>query len=177
VREAGSVEAGQSGRLLFAEITAPRGLRVGDFVRVEVAEPPLDAVARLPATALGSDGRVLVVGTDNRLEAVPVTLLRRQGDDVLVSGEGIDGRQVVLARTPVLGAGIRVAPIEPGAAAAPAEADEDIALDPDRRARLIAFVEGNTRMPEEARARLIAQLNQDTVPASVVARLESRMGS
>lgn len=177
VREAGSVEAGQSGRLLFAEITAPRGLRVGDFVRVEVAEPPLDGVARLPATALGSDGRVLVVGAENRLEAVPVTLLRRQGDDVLVSGEGIDGRQVVLARTPVLGAGIRVAPIEPGAAAAPAEADEDIALDPDRRARLIAFVEGNTRMPEEARARLIAQLNQDTVPASVVARLESRMGS
>lgn len=180
-REAGSVQAGQSGRLLFAEITAPRGLRVGDFVRVEVAEPPLDGVARLPATALGSDGRVLVVGADDRLEAMPVTLVRRQGDDVLIAGDGIDGRQVVLARTPVLGAGIRIDPIEPGSAPeAPDDMPEEtaeIVLDPDRRARLIAFVESNTRMPEDARARLIAQLNQDLVPASVVTRLERRMGS
>jgi multidrug efflux pump subunit AcrA (membrane-fusion protein) len=51
-RESGSVGEGQSGRVLFARIDDARGLRVGDFVRVEVEEPPLAGVARLPATAL-----------------------------------------------------------------------------------------------------------------------------
>ena len=46
-REAGSVGEGQSGRLLYARIDDGRGLRVGDFVRVEVEEPPLAGVARL----------------------------------------------------------------------------------------------------------------------------------
>ncbi|NKX45608.1 efflux RND transporter periplasmic adaptor subunit [Roseicyclus persicicus] len=175
-RESGAVEEGQSGRLLFARIEAPRGLRVGDFVRVEVEEPPLEGVARLPATAYGSDGRILVLGAEDRIEAVAVTLLRRQGDDVLIRAEGLAGREVVLARTPVLGDGIRVNPIRDAGAAAPAE-PETIALDPERRARLIAYVEGNGFIPDDVRARLLNQLNQDEVPAQVVARLESRMGS
>ena len=49
-------------------------------------------------------------------------------------------------------------------------------LDPDRRARLIAFVEANAAMPPEVRDRLIDQLNEPRVPASVVERLERRMG-
>jgi membrane fusion protein, multidrug efflux system len=175
-RESGSVEAGLSGRLLFASVETPRGLRVGDFVRVEVQEPPLAQVARLPASALGSDGQVLVLGADDRLEAVPVDLLRRQGDTVLVRAPGLEGREVVVARTPVLGAGIRVNPVRPDASGAAAE-PETITLDPDRRARLIAYVEGNGMIPAEARARMLDQLRQDEVPAQMVARLESRMGS
>jgi multidrug efflux pump subunit AcrA (membrane-fusion protein) len=110
-RESGSVGEGQSGRVLFARIEDARGLRVGDFVRVEVEEPPLAGVARLPATALGSDGRVLVLGEEDRLSAAEVVLMRRQGDDVLVSvPPELAGREVVAARTPVLGEGIRVNP-------------------------------------------------------------------
>ncbi|MDG3041099.1 efflux RND transporter periplasmic adaptor subunit [Roseicyclus marinus] len=175
-RESGSVEAGQSGRLLFARIDTARGLRAGDFVRVEVQEPPVQGVARLPASALGSDGQVLVLGEDNRLEAVAVDLVRRQGDAVLVRAADLDGREVVLARTPVLGAGIRVNPVRPEAADTTSE-PETIALDPERRARLIAYVESNRMIPAEARARMLDQLRQDTVPAQMVARLESRMGS
>lgn len=174
-RESGAVEEGQSGRLLFARIDDPRGLRVGDFVRVEVEEPPLEFVARLPATALGSDGQLLVLGEDDRLDAVEVQLLRRQGDDVLIRARGLQGREVVLARTPALGAGIRVNPIR-DADAPPAE-PETIALDPDRRARLIAFVEGNGFIPQDVKARMLNQLQQDEVPAQMVDRLESRMGS
>jgi len=48
-----------------------------------------------------------------------------------------------------------------------------VTLDPERRARLIAQVEGNTRMPEQVRARLITQLSQDSVPAQTLERLES----
>jgi multidrug efflux pump subunit AcrA (membrane-fusion protein) len=175
-RESGSVETGQSGRLLFARIDAARGLRVGDFVRVEVQEPPLDAVARLPATAVGSDGQILVLDEENRIEGVTVQLMRRQGDDVLIRAPGIEGREVVLARTPALGPGIRVNPVRPDGAAASPE-PQTIVLDPDRRARLIAYVEGDGLIPAEAKARMLDQLQQDAVPAQMVARLESRMGS
>ena len=51
-----------------------------------------------------------------------------------------------------------------------------IALDPERRAALVAAVEGNSRIPAEAKSRLLATLQQDEVPAEVVARIESRMG-
>jgi multidrug efflux pump subunit AcrA (membrane-fusion protein) len=176
-RAAGSVGEGQSGRLLFARIEDARGLRVGDFVRVEVAEPPLEAVARLPATALGSDGEILVLGEEDRLQAVPVTLLRRQGDDVLLRlPEGTAGRDAVAARTPMLGEGIRVTPIRRDATER-AEAPATIALDPERRARLIAFVEANGFLPEDVRSRMIQQLNEPEVPAQMVARIEDRMGS
>lgn len=179
-RESGAVEEGQSGRLLFARIEEPRGLRVGDFVRVEVEEQPLENVVRVPATAYGSDGEVLIVGDENLLEAVDAELLRRQGDDVILTlPQWTEGRQVVTARTPVLGEGIRISPFtaEDAGSAEPAEEPETIALDPERRARLIAFVEGNTFIPADVKARMLNQLNQDEVPARMVARLEERMGS
>ncbi len=177
-RESGAVGEGQSGRLLFARLDETRGFRAGDFVRVEVEEPPLDDVAVLPATAVGANGQVLVLDDADRLEEVAVTLLRRQGDMVIVRAPEIYGRNVVLARTPVLGAGIRITPL--GAADAAADVSdipETIALDPERRARLIAFVESNTRIPDDVRNRMLQQLNEDTVPAQMVARIEERMGS
>jgi hypothetical protein len=51
-----------------------------------------------------------------------------------------------------------------------------VALTPERRAALIAFVEGNDRMPAEAKTRILAQLAEDQVPTRVIERLESRMG-
>ncbi|MFZ9131677.1 MAG: efflux transporter periplasmic adaptor subunit, partial [Gemmobacter sp.] len=63
----------------------------------------------------------------------------------------------------------------PAAQAAAAD-PEFVELTPERREALIALVEGNARMPAEAKARVIAQLRQDRVPARVVARLEERSG-
>ena len=177
-RDSGSVEEGQSGRLLFARLEETRGFQAGDFVTVQLEEPELRFVAILPATALDADSRVLVLGEDDRLEEAQVTLLRRQGDDVIVRAPALFGREVVTARSPVLGEGIRVNPLRPGsgADAAPAE-PATIALDPERRARLIAFVEGNSFIPSDVRDRMIRQLNEDEVPARMVTRIESRMGS
>jgi multidrug efflux pump subunit AcrA (membrane-fusion protein) len=171
VREAPAVGEGRTGRLIFAALGEAAGIRPGDFVRVEVDEPPLPRAVRLPAAALGPDGTVLVVDAEDRLEAVAVTLLRRQGDAVLVSPE-VDGRDVVAERTPALGAGIRVRPLRPEAEA---DLDAMLSLDPERRARLIAYLEGQDRMPEAVRARLIAELSADEVPAATVARIETRM--
>jgi membrane fusion protein, multidrug efflux system len=67
-----------------------------------------------------------------------------------------------------------VRPAGPGAEAP--QAPEMIALTPERRAKLVAMVEGNNRMPAEAKARILSQLANEEVPVRVVERLESRMG-
>jgi RND family efflux transporter MFP subunit len=175
-RESAGVGEGQTGRELFALLDTAPGFRPGDFVTVSVAEPELSNVVLLPATALAADGAVLVVGDGDRLEVVPVTLLRRQGDDVIVAADGLNGRKVVAERSPLLGAGIKVLPIEPGGVAAVSAEPEMIVLDAARRAKLVAFVQGS-RMPDDAKARLLSQLEQDEVPAETIIRLESRMGT
>lgn len=173
------VGEGQSGRLVFAELAAPRGFRPGDFVTVRITEPPLEGVASLPATAVDADGGILVLAEGDRLETGTVEVLRRQGDRVLVRAAGFEGREVVAARTPLLGAGIRVRPLRDDASLEPDDAAEAprapglVTLDPERRAALIARVEGNARMPEPVRTRILAQLREDAVPAQLLERLES----
>lgn len=175
VREAPAVGEGETGRLLFASLSSAAGFRPGDFVEVSISEDALPNVTRLPATAVDAQSEVLVVGAEERLEELPVTVLRREGNDVLVAANAIEGRDIVVARTPLLGAGIKVRPLRPGSQEASAQPDT-LKLDPDRRARLIAFVEGNTRMPGEARARMLDRLAKDDVPRAMVERIEARMG-
>jgi multidrug efflux pump subunit AcrA (membrane-fusion protein) len=191
-RESAAVGQGQSGRQIFAQLDSARGLRPGDFVSVRIRELPLTDVAFLPSTALGSDQTVLAVGAGDVLERVPVEMLRRQGDQVIVRAGLLEGREVVAQLTPLLGAGIRVRPVRPGvpdvaAETAPATpagktvatADAEaglIELTDERRARLVAFVQANERLPQDAKDRVLAQLQEAKVPAEVVARLEQRMG-
>ncbi len=173
-----SVEAGeaQTGRLVFARLDNARGFKPGDFVTVAVEEPELQNVIRLPSSALGADNTVLVLDDGNRLDTVAVTLLRRQGDTVLVRGNGLEGREVVEARSPLLGAGIAVTPLRIGRDDPAPAVPEMLELSAERRARLVAFVEANDRMPQDAKARVLAQLAEPQVPAQMVARIESRMG-
>ena len=173
-RESGAVAEGQTGRLLFARLDAAPGFRPGDFVTVRINEPPLDNVARVPASAVDASGTVLVVGEEDRLEVADVKVLRREGDDVILRARGLAGRDIVAERSPLLGAGIRIRPIRPGAAEEPRQ-EEFVELDPERRARLVTFVEGNQFMPAEAKARVLSQLKEDKVPARMVERIESRM--
>ena len=51
-----------------------------------------------------------------------------------------------------------------------------VELTDERRAKLVAFIEGNTRMPAAAKARVLAQLGEAQVPTSMVERIEGRMG-
>lgn len=172
-RAAAAAGEGATGRLIFAGLTDPRGFKPGDFVTVRVNEPMLNGVFRLPAASLDAKSTVLAVGGGDRLEAIEVRLMRRQGDDILVRGP-IAGLQIVTARTPLLGEGIRVEPLNRDAA--PPAAPEMLELTEERRARLVAFVQGNPRMPADAKERVLARLAQPQVPANMVARIESRMG-
>ncbi len=174
-RDSAVVGEGQTGRLIFARLATAPGFKPGDFVTVTVKEPPLARSVRLPASSLGPAGKVLILGKDDRLEALEVELLRRQGDDILVRGEGLAGREVVTKRSPLLGGGIRVRPLRQADEATTAR-DEMLELSDDRRARLLAFVEGVADMPEAVKTQLLSQLKQPRVPARMVRRLETRMG-
>lgn len=179
-RESAAVGEGQTGRLLFARLNDAKGFRPGDFVTVAIVEPALENVAVLPASAVDSASTVLVIGEEDRLELIETQVLRRQGDDVIVSAGAIVGRDIVTARSPLLGAGIKVRVIQPAGAegeqTAASDEPETVELTDERRAKLIAFVEANTRMPDEAKERVLGELKQPKVPARVVERLESRMG-
>ncbi len=177
LRESAAVGEAQSGRLVFATLEAAPGFKPGDFVTVTVEEPAIEQVVRLPAAALDGTGTVLVLGDEDRLESLDVTLLRRQENDVLVRGDTLAGREVVTARTPLLGAGIAVRPLRKQDVDAKPVAPALVELDADRRAKLIAFVEANKRMPSAVKERILAQLGSgEKLPAQMVSRLESRMG-
>ncbi|KJZ18019.1 efflux RND transporter periplasmic adaptor subunit [Loktanella sp. S4079] len=175
-RESASVASGQTGRLLFAKLDTALGFRPGDFVTVSIDEPALENVALIPATAVAADQTVLLIGDDQRLSVGQVKLLRRQGDNVIVSVEEFAGKAIVAERSPLLGAGIKVSPIMPEGEEIAVLEPEMVALDPERRARLIAFVSSGP-MPDDVKARIIGQLEQDEVSSETVSRLESRMGS
>lgn len=172
-RAGGAVGAAQTGRLVYARLDTDRLglLRPGDFLTVRVEEPALTEVAVLPATAVSAEGDILLLDAEARLEEVPVSVLRRQGDTVIVAGAP-EGRTYVTQRLPQLGPGIRVRPVAPGDPAAVAEAM--VRLSPERRAGLIAEVNANSRLPEEARVRILAALEAEEVPQSMIDRLELR---
>lgn len=193
-RDSAGAGAGQSGRLLFARLEAAPGFKPGDFVTVAVEEPPLDNVVQLPASALSAAGTVLVLQGEDRLAELPVTLMRRQGDTVLVRGAELAGREVVTGRTPLLGAGIKVRPLrrEPAqpaaetvasadsstaqqAASAPLDEPEMVELTDERRDQLRQFVKSSP-LPKDAKDRVLGLLDQPQVPARLVQRIESRMG-
>ncbi|MCL6282831.1 HlyD family efflux transporter periplasmic adaptor subunit [Ruegeria sp. 2012CJ41-6] len=173
-RDSAAAGEGQSGRLIFARLEAARGFKPGDFVTVAVEEPALQAVARLPSSALDAAGTVLVLGADDRLELLPVRLVRRQGDEVLLRGDGLAGREVIVGRTPLLGPGIKVRPVRSEAQLVPAASL--LELSDERRARLVAFVEGSDGIPPDEKAQVLGQLAELRVPEDLVLRIESRMG-
>lgn len=175
-RDSAAVGEGQTGRLVFATLDAPRGLKPDDFVQVSVQEPVLNNVIAIPSSALTPQGDVLVLGDGDRLEALPVRMLRRQEDQIIVRGRELAGREVVARLSPVLGVGIKVKPIREGAKIEAPQAPEMVALTDERRAKLVAFVEANNRMPAEAKQRVLGQLQGNEVPARLVNRLEQRMG-
>lgn len=173
-RESGEVGEGLTGRLLFGQLENATGFRAGDFVTVRVAAPKLYGVFVLPAAAVDTAQTVLIVAQDDRIKAVKVEVLRKQGNDVIVRAQNLAGQKIVAERTPLLGEGIKVKPIEKGAS--PPAKPEMVTLTEERRANLISFVQQNKRMPQDAKDRLLEELEKPQVPARVIERLESRMG-
>lgn len=170
-RVGAAVGEGQTGRLIYVALNAEPGVEAlvqpGDFVTARIEEAVLPDAALLPATAVGRNGTLLALGPEDRLEEVPVTVLRRQGDDVIVAVGPLAGREVVTERSAFLGDGIRIRPIRPEGAA--------VTLTPERRAELVALVNAHPALAEAEKTTLLQTLEGETVPAAVIARLEQRM--
>ncbi len=177
-RVSAEVGAGRTGRQIFARlpVLAKPDFLPGDFVSLKVDEPAIANVAILPATAVDSAGRILVLDDKDRLEEVTVSVLRKQGDTVILRGAGLFGRTVVETRSALLGAGIRVKPVAREPVAAVNIKPGLIVLTAERRKKLLTFIMASKSLPKDRRDRILIWLKKDKVPAAMVDRIESRMG-
>lgn len=182
-RSSAEVGDGQTGRLIYARLHGPELsiLRPGDFLTVVIQEDVIENTTIVPATAINDKSQLMLVGENDRLETYDAEVVRRLGEIVILANAPI-GRTFVTELTPQIGQGIQIRPLRaenaPESVQTPAvdSGAEMIVLSPDRKEKLLAFVEGNTRMPEEAKARIIAQINGPEISKEAVERLESRMG-
>ncbi|MEM6663791.1 MAG: hypothetical protein AAF666_16625 [Pseudomonadota bacterium] len=101
----------QAGRTLFARMFQADGVPVlpGDQVVGTITEPSLENVAILPAAALGPKNTLYVLRDNDTVEMLGVTVVRRQGDAVIVRNAP-DGRRYVTKRLPGLTDGAAVTP-------------------------------------------------------------------
>ncbi len=177
IERAGAViEAGETGRLIYAKVKSKTAtlLRPGDFVTVSITEPPLQDVARLPASAVTEEGELLLV-EDDRLSPIKVRILRRMADDVVVAGAP-DGATFVAGRSPQLGKGVKVKVIGESAPPVSAPAADLVTLDPEKQEKMIAWVEANERIPAEMKSRILKRLRTGKAPQRMVDRLTQRIG-
>ena len=172
-RESASVVEGSSGRLLFAKLSKSTGLRPGDFVSVSVKEPVLKNIFIMPASAIGRNDTILLVNAEDRLEEMTVELLRRQGENVVIRSDDLDGKEFVSKYSQLLGKGIKIKPIRAKVAGEEVfSGPEMIELDEKRRARLIAAVESNAYIPKNVKKKILTALSKKKVRADMVERLE-----
>ena len=76
---------------LVTEVTQPvsdQGLMMpnGLFIHSEIQGPKLKSVYRLPSTALRDENQIWVVGEENQLATIPVTLVH-QNEDIFFTGD------------------------------------------------------------------------------------------
>ena len=181
-RDAAMVDSAQGGRVIYARLVADEQslIRPGDFVVVTIEEDLVSNQIVVPLTALDNAGNMMVVSRENRLEEVNVKVERRLIDRAIVTNVPMNMPYVV-NHSPQLTPGLLVKPTGPK----PEQNNENdktgpdenglIALSPQRRSDLVAFVEGNNRMPEDVKKRLLENLKKDRVKAKMVERIESRM--
>lgn len=182
-RPAAVTDATQGGRIVFATLhdAGNSAMRPGDFVTVYIQEPALHGVAVIPSQAATDDGRILLVGSDNRLTEAKANILRRQDSELVVDGVPF-GARYVSKRLPYLAAGVKVEPRgKPASAPDPVathpanDSGEMVALSQDRRSALIAHLKSNTSMPAAKREKAIKALGEREAPRRLIERLERQI--
>ena len=181
-RLSATVGTGLTGRLLFSSLSNGNvsSFRSGDFVTVTLKEPTLNNVLELPSNALSGGNRILTLTDEDRLQEIEVSILRRNKNNVIIDATNVIGKEIVTNRTPLLGAGIKIKPIRLGGSKASSDAapePEKIALDEERRQKMISFIEGNGYIPKTAKKKIIKALSEAEVPVKLIKRIESRMGN
>ena len=175
-RSSAAVGEGMTGREIFARLVGKNAaaVRVGDFVTVKLKEPELQNVSLIPATASTSKGEILVVGDDQRLRTAEVTILRKQGDNIIIQSDNLSGTTIVKQRTPQLGAGILIEPRFEGVVEVPT-APEVVVLTPEQQEKMLAHIKKG-RMPDGVKKRIMDKITSGTIPKSMYDRITEGMG-
>ena len=175
-RSSAAVGEGMTGREIFARLVGKNAaaVRVGDFVTVKLKEPELQNVSLIPSTAATSKGEVLVVGDENRLRAVNVKVLRKQGNNIIIQSDKLTGLNIVKQRTPQLGEGILIEPKFEGAIEIPI-APQGIVLTAEQQEKMLAHIQKG-RMPDGVKKRIIDKITSGTMPKSMYDRITKSMG-
>jgi RND family efflux transporter MFP subunit len=170
-----------SGRKLFASINLGENktLRPGDFVVLEIKEPSLKNITVLPSSAVTIDGKIFILEEDNRLKEIEVTILRRQGNEVIVSGAPTD-KEYVMQRSPQLGNGLKIKPLrkkdrEISNSVNLSKNNELVTISPEKQKKLINILDKLDRMPKSVKDRLYEQINSGKIKAKTLKRLEKNM--
>ena len=69
--------------------------KLSGFILSDSTNLPLENVTILPSAAVTIDGKIFILEDENRLKELVVNILRRQGDEVIVSGAPIDKEYVM----------------------------------------------------------------------------------
>ena len=172
-----------SGRKLFASINLGENktLRPGDFVVLEIKEPSLKNITVLPSSAVTIDGKIFILEEDNRLKEIEVTILRRQGNEVIVSGAPTD-KEYVMQRSPQLGNGLKIKPLrkkdrEISNSVNLSKNNELVTISPEKQKKLINTLDKLDRMPKSVKDRLYEEINSGKIKAKTLKRLEKNMGN
>ena len=172
-----------SGRKLFASINLGENktLRPGDFVVLEIKEPSLKNITVLPSSAVTIDGKIFILEEENRLKEIEVTILRRQGNEVIVSGAPTD-KEYVMQRSPQLGNGLKIKPLrkkdrEISNSVNLSKNNELVTISSEKQKKLINILDKLDRMPKSVKDRLYEEINSGKIKAKTLKRLEKNMGN
>ena len=172
-----------SGRKLFASINLGENktLRPGDFVVLEIKEPAIKNITVLPSSAVTIDGKIFILEEDNRLKEIEVTILRRQGNEVIISGAPTE-KEYVMQRSPQLGNGLKIKPLrkkdkEISNAVNLSKNNELVEISPEKQKKLINILDKLNRMPKSVKDRLYEEINSGKIKAKTLKRLEKNMGN
>ena len=172
-----------SGRKLFASINLGENktLRPGDFVVLEIKEPSLKNITVLPSSAVTIDGKIFILEEDNRLKEIEVTILRRQGNEVIVSGAPTE-KEYVMQRSPQLGNGLKIKPLrkkdrEISNSVNLSKNNELVTISSEKQKKLINILDKLDRMPKSVKDRLYEEINSGKIKVKTLKRLEKNMGN
>ena len=172
-----------SGRKLFASINLGENktLRPGDFVVLEIEEPSLKNITVLPSSAVTIDGKIFILEEDNRLKEIEVTILRRQGNEVIVSGAPTK-KEYVMQRSPQLGNGLKIKPLrkkdrEISNSVNLSKNNELVTISSEKQKELINILDKLDRMPKSVKDKLYEEINSGKIKAKTLKRLEKNMGN
>lgn len=133
VRQEGVIDRTSRSVYLVAEVS-PRPsdiaiMQPGLFVQADVEGRTIRNAVRVPLKAFYGEDRLVLVGPDNRLKFRTVTILRRQGDEAIVTAGLDEGEQICLTpiEAVIEGMEVKIREVE-----VPVD-EEDVAIDPSER--------------------------------------------